>query len=74
MSCQGLVCLGFALVPIECQDVVAAVERHSTRYGVPGAIYVDNGTQLVSMASAKFTPQDLENELRDKVDVKVVVI
>ena len=54
--------------------MVAAVERHSTRYGVPGAIYVDNGTQLVSMASAKFTPQDLENELRDKVDVKVVVI
>ena len=34
-----------ALEGIETQDVCAALERHSNRYGVPGFVYVDNGTQ-----------------------------
>ena len=53
--------------------MVAAIERHSARYSVPGAIYVDNGTQLVALTSATFTPQNLENELRDRLYVKVVL-
>ena len=36
-------------------------------------LYVDNETQLVSLEGINFTPQVLENELRDKLDVKVVV-
>ena len=40
---------------------------------MPGVLYVDNGTQLTSLDSASFTPQDLENELQDRLDVKVVV-
>lgn len=62
-----------SLEGIECQHVVAAIDCHSSRYGVPGALHVDSGTQLVSLTSSKFTPRDLENELRDKLDVKVVV-
>ena len=62
-----------ALEGIACEDVVAALETHSARHGVPGVLYVDDGTQLVSLGSAGFSPQDLENELRDRLDVKVVV-
>ena len=62
-----------ALEGISCEDVVAALERHSARHGVLGVLYVDNGIQLVSLDSAIFTPQDLENEIRDRLDVKVVV-
>ena len=29
-----------------CKKVVASFERHSARYGDPGYIYIDNGTQL----------------------------
>lgn len=62
-----------SLEGIECQDVVAAIECHSSRYGVPGALYVDNRAQLISLNNAKFPPWDLENELRYKLDVKVMV-
>ena len=62
-----------ALEGISCEDVVAALERHSARHGEPGVLYVDNGTQLISLSSARFTPQDVENELLDRLDVKVVV-
>ena len=34
---------------------------------------MDNGTQLVKLASPKFIPLDLENKLRDKLDMKGVV-
>ena len=34
---------------IETQDVCMAVDKHSNRYGVPGFIYVDNGTQLKAL-------------------------
>ena len=38
-----------ALEGIETQDAVAALERHSCRYGVPSFVYVDNGTQLKTL-------------------------
>ena len=41
--------------------------------GVPGIIYTDNRTQLAALSSTVFTPQSLENELRERLDVKVVV-
>ena len=49
-----------ALEGIETQDVCAAIERHSNRYGVPGFIFVDNGTQLKALQYAKFSIQDIE--------------
>ena len=36
-----------------------SVEWHSSRYGVPGTLFVDNGTQLIALTSANFTPQNL---------------
>lgn len=36
-------------------------------------LYVDNGTQFTSLGSINFTHQDLENELRNRLGVKVVV-
>ena len=62
-----------ALEGISSEDVVAALERHSARHGVPWILYGDNGTQLTSLGSINFTHQDLENKLRDRLDVKVVV-
>ena len=37
-------CNILAMEGCETQDVVAAIESHSTRYGVPGSVYIDNGT------------------------------
>ena len=62
-----------SLEGIETQDIVAALEHHSSRYGVPGIIYTDNGTQLAVLSSTVFTPQSLENELKERLDVKVIV-
>ena len=51
-----------------------SVEWHSSRYGVPGTLFVDNWTQLIALTSANFTPRTLENELRGKLDIRVVVL
>ena len=59
-----------SLEGLECQDVVAALERHSAHHGVPAVLYVDNGPQLVYLEGIKFTPQDLENDLRQKLDLR----
>ena len=29
---------------LETQHVVQAIERHASRYGVPGELFIDNGT------------------------------
>ena len=52
---------------------MAALERHSSRYGVPGIIFTDNGTHLAALTSTSFTPRSLENGLKEKLDIKVVV-
>ena len=62
-----------SLEEISTEDIVVALERHSSRYGVPGIVFTDNGTQLAALTSTSFTPRSLENELKEKLDVKVVV-
>ena len=62
-----------ALEGIETQDVCAALERHSNRYGVPAFIYVDNGTQLKALQFAKFSVRDLEAQVQDNLGIKIVV-
>ena len=62
-----------SLEGISMEDIVAALERHSSRYGVPGIVFTDNGTQLAALTSTSFTPRSLENKLKEKLDVKVVV-
>jgi hypothetical protein len=42
------------------QSVVMALERHSSRYGVPGHIFVDSGTQLEKLQDTTFTLRNIE--------------
>jgi hypothetical protein len=62
-----------ALEGIETQDVCMAVDKHSNRYGVPGFIYVDNGTQLKALQHANFSIRDLEAQVRDSLGIKIIV-
>lgn len=61
-----------ALESIETQEVVMALERHSARYGIPSAIFVDNGTQLTSLNSAEFSIRDANNQLRESVGLEII--
>ena len=62
-----------ALEGIETQDVCAALERHSNRYGVPSFVYVDNGTQLKALQYAKFSVRDLDAMVQDNIGMKIIV-
>ena len=44
---------------------MAAIERHSARYGVPGCIYIDNGTQLKESKHASMSPRDVHAQVQD---------
>ena len=63
-----------SLKRLECQDMVAAMEKHSAMYEVPGAVFVDNGTKLDVIMKANFAPWTLENEFREKLEVRVVIL
>ena len=58
---------------VETQDVCAALERHSCRYGIPACIFIDQGTQLKAMEHAKFSSRSLETMLVNKLEIRVVV-
>ena len=62
-----------ALEGIETQDVCAAIERHANRYGVPGFVYVDNGTQLKALQYEKFSVRDLDAMVQDNLGMKIIV-
>ena len=62
-----------AIEGLESQDVIQAIERHSARHGVPSVIYVDNGTQLVSLENTEFRLRDMQAQLHDSLGLKVVV-
>ena len=57
----------------ETQNVVAAIERHSARYEVPGYIYVDNGTQLKALKHFSMSLRDVHAEVQDSSGIQVVV-
>ena len=56
---------------IETQDVVQALERHSSRYGIPAAIFVDQGTQLTCLEGIKLDLRNINAQLRESVGVEV---
>ena len=62
-----------ALEGLETQDVAQAIERHSSRYGVPSNVYVDQGTQLVNLKSVEFSLRDLNADLYDRLGFRVKV-
>ena len=44
---------------LSTQAVVQALERHAARYGMPGELYVDPGTQLDKLRDASFNLRDV---------------
>merc|ERR1712015_27926 len=62
-----------ALEGLETQDVIAALERHSARYGIPSHIFVDNGSQLKALQQAEFSIRDLQLQVRKHMGMKVSV-
>ena len=45
------------------QAVVQAIERHSSRYGLPSKLFVDSGTQLEKLQDASFQLRDINSKL-----------
>ena len=58
---------------LETADVVLALERHSYRYGVPKHVYVDAGSQLVTLQGVTFSLRDVNLELHLKLGLTVKV-
>ena len=58
---------------LETQDICAAIERHSARYGVPACLFVDSGTQLVALKKAEFSIRDFQTMMVRKLDIEVKV-
>ena len=66
-------CYILAMEGCETQDVVAAIERHSARYGVPGSIYIDNGTQFKALKHLSMSLRDVQSQIQDSLGIQVVV-
>ena len=49
------------------------MERHSNRFGVPGFVYIDNGTQLKALQYASFSVRDLDAMIQNDLGIKVIV-
>ena len=60
-----------ALESLETQQVVMALERHSSRHGVPSAIYVDNGTQLTSLKTMEMNLRDANHCLLESIGLEI---
>ena len=52
-------CNILAMEERETQDVVASIERHSARYGVPRLIYIDNGIQLKALKHSSMSSRNV---------------
>ena len=66
-------CNILAMEGCKTQDVVASIERHSPRYGVPGHIYIDNWTQLKALKHYLMSLRDVHAQVQDSLGIKVVV-
>ena len=61
-----------ALEGLETQDVVLALERHSALHGVPATIFVDRGTQLVSLDKVSLNLRDANHQLRNSLGLEII--
>ena len=57
----------------ETQDVIAAIERHSARHGVPGYLYIYNGKQLKALKHSSMSLRDVHAQVQDSAGIKIVV-
>ena len=58
---------------LQTQNVIQAIERHGARYGMPKNLFVDNGTQLVSLQNAEFSLRDVHLHLKDSIGMEIIV-
>ena len=79
MYCLVIVCLltgavnMLALEGLETQDIIQALERHAFRHGMPSKVFVDNGTQLISLERANFELRDFQCRTKEALGLEVVV-
>ena len=62
-----------AIEGLATQNVIQALERHSSRYGVPNRIFVDNGTQLIALQNTEFSLRDVNLHVYDSMGLTVEV-
>lgn len=62
-----------ALEGLQTQNVIQTLERHSSRYGVPNKLFVDNGTQLIALQNNEFSIRDVDTFMYDSVGMQVEV-
>ena len=61
-----------ALEGLETVDVVQALERHSSRHGIPAVIFVDNGTQLKRLSQAKFSLESSDRQIQESMGMRIL--
>ena len=61
-----------ALKGLETADVVQALERHSSKHGIPAVIYVDNGTQLKTLSLAKFLLESADRQVQESMGMRIL--
>ena len=58
---------------LESQDIVRALEFHSSIYGAPRNVYVDSGSQLMTMTNANARIRDINSVVFDNLGMIVKV-
>jgi hypothetical protein len=53
--------------------VVQALERHASRYGMPGELFVDSGTQLINLQNVRFDLTSVNGTKHREMTFKVSV-
>ena len=62
-----------ALEGIQTLNVIQAPECHSSMYGVPHRIFVDNGTQLIALQNTEFSTSDVNGHRHDPMGMTIEV-
>jgi hypothetical protein len=58
---------------LSTQAVVQALERHAARYGMPGELHVDSGSQLEKLKDTNFNVRDVHGQECRNIKFKVIV-
>jgi hypothetical protein len=58
---------------LSTQAVVQALERHAARYGMPGEVHVDSGSQLEKLKDTNFNVQDVNGTEWRNLKFQVIV-
>lgn len=57
----------------ETSQVVKALTRHASVYGMPSILYVDAGSQLKALSSVEFDMQDLSHQVHKNMTCRLIV-